>query len=319
MGLTTVAEALQRLGHPADHRPARPIYHGPSGTLLSLGIPDEQRRTAWVGVWISSTGVDFLGPAPAAPGPSIGHQLTGDAARLFDLLAEAGRTYLERVEEIDSKVAELQARGRTVPLTEVWSLQRELAGLRAQIGRAVMVAVESGGPLSASFPGFVNALPSITGELERLRDLAANVAQSLSDLILLRNAEDSNRIADTANELSRLSNRIAALANTSNVRMLGLSYIALVLGLVSAVVLIPNTAATILGMPSAGWVPGAWVDVVLVVLAGLPIVLVFSRPWVRRLLGDLRAYEGRASEGIEDIPELHEGAGSAPPPGGRSR
>ncbi|MGI0132900.1 MAG: hypothetical protein ACREDK_07430 [Thermoplasmata archaeon] len=313
MAVRTVPEALALLGHPPDRIPARPVFHGSAGTLLSLGLPDERRHYAWVGVWLAPSGVEFLGALPTTPGPSIGHQLTGDAARLFDLLAEAARHYLERVEEIDTQVANLQAKGRTVPLAEVWSLQRDLAGIRSQVGRAVVIAAESGGPLSPSFPGFVDALPSITGELERLRDLAANVAQSLSDLILLRNAEDSNRIAETANELSRLSNQIAALANTSNVRMLGLSYIALVLGLVGAVVLIPNTAATILGMPSAGWVPGSWVVVALVLLAVVPLFVVFSRPWVLRLLRDLRAYEGRAAEGIDDIPEL------SPDPNPKSR
>ena len=313
MAFKTVPAALQHLGRPADSPPGRPVYHTSSGTLLTIGIPDEKLHYAWAGVFISKAGVEFLGPAPTAPGPSIGHQLAGDSARLFDLLAEAGRTYLERVEEVDSRVASLQAKGRSVPIGEVWSLQRELAGVRAQIGRAVVISVECGGPLAPSFPGFVAALPSITGELERLRDLAANVAQSLSDLILLRNAEDSNRIAETANELSRLSNQIAALANTSNLRMLGLSYIALVLGLVSAVVLIPNTAATILGMPSAAWVPGEWVDVVLVVLAVLPLALVFSRPWVRRLVRELRTYETRAAEGVADLPEIRTDLAPKPP------
>jgi hypothetical protein len=86
--------------------------------------------------------------------------------------------------------------------------------------------------------------------------------------------------------------------------MLGITYIALVLGLVSAAVLIPNTAATILGMPTAAWVPGLWVDVTLILLIVVPIVLIFSRPWVRVMVGSLRDSELRVGEGIRDLPEL---------------
>ena len=310
-GVRTVPEALQLLGLPPDRPPSRPILHGAAGTLGAIALPDEKGQLSWVGVWVAGDKVTFLGQAMPGPGPSVGHRLKGDAARLFDLLSEAGRTYLERVEEVDARLATLQEKGRSVPLSEVWALQRRVSGTRAQIGRALVLAAEFGGPLGADFPGFAEALPSLSGELTRLRELTASVSQSLSDLILLRNAEDSNRLADTANELTRLSNRIASLANTSNVRMLGLSYIALVLGLTSVVVLIPNTGATILGMPSAGWVPGLWVDVVLVALAVVPLVLVFSRPWVVRVLDDIRSYEGRASEGVDDLPEL--GADPNPP------
>ncbi|MCI4318139.1 MAG: hypothetical protein L3J96_06325 [Thermoplasmata archaeon] len=302
--IRTVAEALQLLGLSPDRAPSRPILHGPAGTLGSIALRDEKSKLSWVGVWVAGDQVSFLGPVPPGPGPSVGHHLEGNAARLFDLLADAGRIYLERVEEIDAQLATLQEKGRSVPLSEVWALQRRVAGTRAQIGRALVIAAEFGGPFGAAFPGFPDALPSLSGELTRLRELAASVSQSLSDLILLRNAEDSNRLADTANELSRLSNRIASLANTSNVRMLGLSYIALVLGLTSVVVLIPNTAATILGMPSAGWVPGLWVDLILVVLAVVPLYLVFSRRWVLRMLNDLKSYENRVSEGVDDLPEM---------------
>ena len=81
------------------------------------------------------------------------------------------------------------------------------------------------------------------------------------------------------------------------------STFALILGLVSAAVLIPNTAATILGMPSAGWVPGAWVDVVLVLLGLIPILVIFTRPWVVGMLRTLRESEVRVTEGIADLPE----------------
>jgi hypothetical protein len=86
--------------------------------------------------------------------------------------------------------------------------------------------------------------------------------------------------------------------------MLGIAYVALILALVSAVVLIPTTAATILGMPSAGWVPGLWVDVILVVLAIVPIAVVFSRPWVKGVLRSLGSVEARTREGLRDLPEI---------------
>ena len=157
-----------------------------------------------------------------------------------------------------------------------------------------------------------------TAELVRVRELALSVQEGLSDLILLRNAEESNRIAEAANALSRTSNRIAALANISNIRMLGLTYIALVLGLVSAAVLIPNTGATILGMPSAAWIPGWWVVVVLTVLAVVPIWAIFSRRFVRRILVDLEDAERRAQEGVVDLPEVSDAEavrGVGPTPG----
>jgi len=148
------------------------------------------------------------------------------------------------------------------------------------------------------------ALPAVVHGLEGIQNLSGNTQQALRDLILLRNAEDANRIAEAANQLSATSNRIAALANTSNIRMLGLAYLALVLGLVSAVVLIPNTAATILGMPSAAWVPGLWVTIVVVITAAIPLVLVFSRPWVLQMLRGMKSYEFRSEEGLGDLPEI---------------
>jgi hypothetical protein len=137
-----------------------------------------------------------------------------------------------------------------------------------------------------------------------LDGLSNGIAQGVRDLVSIRNAVESNRLAESANRLGEVSNRVAALANTSNLRMLGVAYIALVLALVSAVVLIPNTAATILGVPGAAWVPGIWIVIILVVLAVVPIAIVFSRPWVLRTLRGLPAFEVRSGEGLEDLPEV---------------
>lgn len=303
MASVPAAEAFAAFHRPGNGAPRPPILHGTPGTLITYGLPGDDGRLVWAGVWIRPDGLRFLEGEPPITGPGAAHGLTGASAELFDRYVTAARTFLERIEEVDEELADTQQKGRSVPLDEVWRLTRRIAVLRAQIGRCLVGLAECG-RFSESFPGFPAALPAAAAELVRLQELAQGVHQALSDLILLRNAEESNRIAEAANELSRVSNRIASLANTSNIRMLGITYVALVLGLVSAVVLIPNTAATILGMPSAAWVPGLWVDVILVVLAVVPLVLVFSRPWVRVLLASLAGSEVRAAEGLHDLPEL---------------
>jgi hypothetical protein len=303
MTAVTVADALVAFGRSSGDPPGHPVLHGSAGTLVTYGLPDAMGALHWVGVWISDGEVRFLGGAPVPTGAAAAHGLKGASAGLFELLVAASRTFLERIEEIDENLAETQEKGRSVPLSEIWRLQRRVAIIRAQIGRSIVGFTECT-RFPEVFPGLTEAAPAVDAELTRVQQLAESVRQALSDLILLRNAEESNRIADAANQLSKTSNRIAALANTSNIRMLGLTYVALVLGLVSAVVLIPNTGATILGMPSAAWVPGYWVDVILVVLALVPLVLVFSRRWVLAMLRGIRGYETRVTEGIQDLPEL---------------
>jgi hypothetical protein len=300
---TGFAEVLKELGDHPDRPPPHAVQHGAAGTLLALRVPTAT-GSSWQGAWIRPDRVEFLGEPPQTSGLSRSFHLTGDSATLIDLLAGAARAYIEQAEAIDEHLTKLQSRGRELPASAIWERQRQVATLRASIGRAVVVVAEVGGPSVARFPGVETALAAVAREVDRSRELAAAVQQSLSDLILLRSAEEANRIAEAANQLSRTSNRIAELANISNIRMLGLTYLALLIGLVGAVVLIPNTAATILGMPSAGWVPGLWVDVVLVVLAIVPFVAVFSRPWVKRILRDLGHAEGRAQEGVADLPEV---------------
>ncbi|HKS59808.1 MAG TPA: hypothetical protein VJS68_03410 [Thermoplasmata archaeon] len=302
MAVGSIREALQELGYARAESPPRPVLHGRTGSLVSFALLD-LKGPVWVGLWIDSTGARVFSNRPSE-GPGSFHGLSGVAAEIFDLFAEAARGYLERTEEVDAKLAQLQEKNRILPVNEVWKLQREMAVIRAHIGRALVAAAELAGPAGRSLPGFHEALPSLVGELSRVQDVAANVRQALSDLVLLRDAEQSNRLADVANQLSRASNRVAALANISNIRMLGLTYIAFILAIVTAVVLFPNTGATILGMPSAAWVPGIWVDVILIVLTVVPLVLVFSRPWVRQLLGAIGSYEFRATEGMEDLPEV---------------
>ncbi|HTT25484.1 MAG TPA: hypothetical protein VMH90_00785 [Thermoplasmata archaeon] len=303
MATDGLPEALAAFGLSPGELPRHPVLHRAAGTLLTFRLPGPDGSSAVEGAWVRPDGVRFYGPRGVSPGASLGHGLSGTSAELFDRWAEAVRRFLEAIEEVDSRLDELESKGSTIPTAEVWQLQRTTVGLRAQIGRAIVAAAECAGPLKASFPKFDDAYPSLLGELLRVQGLAANVQQALSDLILLQNARQSNRIAEIANDLSKSSNRIAQLANISNIRMLGITYIALLLGLVSAAVLIPNTAGTILGMPSAAWVPGYWVDAILVILGVLPIVVIFSRPWVVAMLRTLSASEARVTEGVEDLPE----------------
>ena len=304
MSGVSLTEALTALGRPPTIAPRHPVIHGAAGTLISFGLPSESGSVHTIGLWITSEEIQFLDPEPKITPAATAHGLSGASAQLFELFLGAGRSYLERIEEIDERLAEQQEKGRSVALSEVWSLQRQLAQVRAHIGRALVGVSECSGRYADRFPGFPEAATTPTGELVRVRELASSVQDGLSNLILLRNAEESNRIAESANQLSTTSNRIAALANTSNIRMLGLTYIALVLGLVSAAVLIPNTGATILGMPSAAWVPGGWVDVIIVVLAVVPLWLIFSRRFVLNILRDVTDSEKRAEEGIKDLPEI---------------
>ncbi|MCI4326109.1 MAG: hypothetical protein L3K16_00495 [Thermoplasmata archaeon] len=300
---TTLADALTKLGDRPDRPPPHAVQHGAAGTLLSVCVPAPE-GPSWRGVWIQPDGVDFLGGVSPPSGLSRSFHLTGDAAKLVDLLVEATRGYIEQAEEVDERLTNLQRKGRDVTPSTIWALQREMAGLRANIGRAVVVAEEAGGPSIERFPGAETALGALGREVDRSRELAVAVQQSISDLILLRSAEEANRIAEAANQLSRTSNRIAELANISNIRMLGLTYIAMVIAIVGTVVLIPNTGATILGMPSAGWVPGWLVDATLIILGAIPMAIVFSRPWIQRILRDLAPAESRAVEGLQDLPEL---------------
>ena len=299
-----MAEALTALGRKASSPPRSPILYGSAGTLISVATLGPGGIPQWAGVWLTSGSIQFLGKAPEPSGLSELSHLPDPARRLVDLVQEAARSYLERLEEIDSRLNLLQAKHSSVPLTEIATMQRQVAVVREHAGRALALATLLDGPFGQRFPELPKALPAVVHGLEGIQNLSGNTQQALRDLILLRNAEDANRIAEAANQLSATSNRIAALANTSNIRMLGLAYLALVLGLVSAVVLIPNTAATILGMPSAAWVPGLWVTIVVVITAAIPLVLVFSRPWVLQMLRGMKSYEFRSEEGLGDLPEI---------------
>ncbi|MGD0250584.1 MAG: hypothetical protein ABSB97_06850 [Thermoplasmata archaeon] len=285
---------------------------GREGTLLTLATLDDQGRPTWHGLWIGRSKTVAVGATVPSSLLSESSHLSGTSAHLVDLLQAAARSYVEFLEGIASRFDQLEARADPPPLDELVALQRAVAAARQHVVRVTVLVADLEGPLGTSFPGISGALATVRSEVGQLEALSSGLAQGVRDLVAIRNALEANRLAEAANRLGESSNRIAALANTSNLRMLGVAYLALFLALVSVVILFPNTAATILGMPSAAWVPGLWVDVVLVVLAIVPMVLIFSRPWVRRMLSGLATYESRSAEGLADLPEIPPGAANDP-------
>jgi hypothetical protein len=300
----TVSEALAAVGHVGKTLPLRPVLHGTGGTVLLLTTLDAEGAATPLGLWVAKDGIRRLGPAPPSSLLAEGLHLREPTANLVNLLQAAARSYIERLEAIAEQVDTVEDRWQTISLEELGQLHWTYRELRKSLGRFSVAVQELDGPLGEHFPGLEKALPRVQAELAHLEETSGGLGQSIRDLLALRNAAESNRLAEATNRLGEVSNQIAAVANTSNIRMLGIAYVALVIALVSVVVLIPNTAATILGMPSAAWVPGWLVDVVLVVLATLPLLVVFSRPWVRGMLRGLGMIEARTREGLRDLPEI---------------
>jgi hypothetical protein len=299
-----ISDALRAVGHTGPTLPLRPVLRGAGGTVLLVTTLDAGGVATPLGLWVSSDGIRRLGPPAPASLLTEGLHLRDPTANLVNLLQAAARSYIERLEAIAELVDGVEDRWESISLAEIGRLHWTYRDLRKSLGRFSVAVQELDGPLGERFPGLEKALPRIQAELAHLEEYSGGIGQTIRDLLALRNAAESNRLSEATNRLGVVSNQIAAVANTSNIRMLGIAYVALVLALVSVVVLIPNTAATILGMPSAGWVPGLWVDVILILLATLPLVLVFSRPWVRGMLRGLGSIEARTREGIGDLPEV---------------
>jgi hypothetical protein len=300
----SIADALAAVGHAGLTPPRRSVIWTRDATLLTLATLDADGRTTWHGLLLSRGSARAVGPPPPESLLAESSRLTGPTGALVDLLQAAYRSYADRLEELGVRVDALEVRDEAPSIADLGSLNRSLAAARKHVARIALLVTALEGPLGIDFPELADHLGPIQIEVAHLESLSTGLSQTVRDLLSLRNAVESNRLADAANELGRVSNRIAALANNSNVRMLGVAYLAFVIALVSVVVLIPNTAATILGMPSAAWVPGIWVDVILVLLAIVPLAVVFSRPWVLRLLRGVGGYEARSSEGISDLPEV---------------
>ncbi len=302
-GEESLADALTAIGHPGLSSSRRPVLRGASATLLTLATLDATGAPTWHGLWIDAKGFRALG-APVPPSTLVGTSTAPATVALISLVQEANRAYVQRLEAIGGRLDALEGKPDPAPLSELGAMLHALAGARKHIVRLEILVAELEGELGRQFPGVDSYVATARSEVDHLDELSSGLAQAVRDLVAIRNAVEANRLAAAANRIGEASNRIAALANTSNLRMLGVAYIALAIALVSVVVLIPNTAATILGMPSAGWVPGLWVDVILVVLAVVPLAVVFSRPWVRHTLGALAVSERRSAEGIADLPEV---------------
>jgi hypothetical protein len=292
------------IGHPGLASSRRPVLRNKDATLITLATLDRNGSPTWHALRIEKGGVRTIGPAPPHSLLIEGTALDPGTKNLVDLLQAAYRSYIDWLEALGGRLDVLESRPDPAPLSEMSALLHALAGVHKHITRLAILVADLDGPLGTHFPSLEPQMGSVRGEVSHLEGLSAGISQGVRDLVAIRNAIESNRLAEAANRIGDVSNRIATLANTSNLRMLGVAYIALVLALVSVVVLIPNTGATILGTPSAAWVPGVWVDVILVALAIVPLVLVFSRPWVRKTLRGLASYEIRSAEGLSDLPEV---------------
>jgi hypothetical protein len=302
--ISTLDEAASSVGYPDLGLSRRPVLRSAGTSLINLATLDPSGTPVWHGIWIDAEGIHPLGPEIPRSLLVEGSKAPAETLALVDLLQAACRSYVERLEVLGSRLDALEGKPDPAPLPELGALSHALAGARKQILRMETLVAELDGPLGSKFAALETFLPTVRTEVSHLDELSTGLAQAVRDLIAIRNSVEANELAAAANRLGEVSNRIAALANTSNLRMLGVAYIALVLALVSVVVLIPNTGATILGMPSAAWVPGVWVDLILVVLAIVPMLVVFSRPWVWNTLRGLPTFEGRTQEGLSDLPEV---------------
>jgi len=312
--VTTVAEALRTIHPQTSGVPRTVVTRGPAGTLLALGVFGPHGTLLWQGLWIAGGEVQLLGgPVPRSVRSSAA-PLSGPTALLVDLIESAMANYTERLIELDERIASWPATTASIPLGEMERTHHEAAEVRRRIVRLLSLVTQLGGPLSDAFPDIAKVLPEIEAESGRQEALSTQIQGVLRDIILLRNSMDGNRIAEAAVELGKTSNEISALANTSNIRMLGIAYLALVIALIGAVVLIPNTTATILGMPSAEWVSGFWVVVIVAVTAVVPIVIVFTRPWVVTLMRGLGGFERTSREGLQDLPEVSPTAAASTAP-----
>jgi hypothetical protein len=301
--VSTLSEALTAVGHPGLTPSRSPVLRNADATLITLATLDAGGQAVWHGLWITGKDVRVLGPESPTSLLVRGRKVAPGTASLVDLLQAAVRSYLQWLDVLGERLDQLELRPDPAPLSDLSSLLHALAGTRKHVVRLEVLVAELDGPLGEQFAGLSDLLVTLRTEVAHLGELSTGLAQATRDLVAIRNSVEANQLAAAANRIGETSNRIAALANTSNIRMLGVAYVALAIAIVSVVVLIPNTGATILGMPSAAWVPGYWVDLILIVLAIVPGVLVFTRPWVLRMLRGLPSDERRTSEGLTDLPE----------------
>lgn len=306
-GPKNLKEAYLSLGLNPDRRPGHVVNRRHGQVLLHLGLIDRSFVVEPIALWSDGTSVqvvDSRGEFHPEVTPSAELHIYGGAAVVLDMMAQISRMALERIEDVDRGLAELEQDPLHAPLLRVLELKRKVAIVREELGRAITglsdlvegrVLTFTGGPPSS--------FQTMEQELLRLRDLTQATQSGLTDIFMIRQTDQANQLQMVANRMAAVSNRIAELSNISNIRMLGLSYVTLILAVVATVVLFPNTAATILGMPSASNVPTIVVWMVLVGTAVAPIAWFASQGWIRELFSGMRRYEARVTEGLADLPE----------------
>jgi hypothetical protein len=306
-GPRNLAEAYQALGLPPDRRPGHVINRRRGQVMIHLGTVEPDFSIRPLAIWSNGTELKVLttsGEFHAESPLSTEFHLTGGAAVSFEVFVQIARASLERIEDVDRKLGELEKDPLRAPLVKVLELKRHMGVIRAELGRAITGLAEvQEGRIVVAPEGPPAALPTVREELLRLRDMTQATQSALTDIFMIRQTDQANQLQLVSNRMASVSNRIAELANISNIRMLGLSYVTLILAVVATVILFPNTAATILGMPSAAGIPNIVVYMALVGTAVAPIAWFASQRWIRDLFKGMARYEARVTEGIADLPE----------------
>ena len=275
--------------------------------MVHLADLDPQFHARAMALWSDGTRVEVLtegGIFHPELTPSTELHLPPGSAQVFDAFVHLSRNALERIEDVDRGLAELEKDPLHAPPLKVMELKRKVASVREELGRGITALADLSERRLLPVPEVaVGPFRSLEQELLRLREMTSSTQLSLSDLFLIRQTELANQLQTMANRMTAVSNRIAQLANISNIRMLGLSYVTLILSVVATVILFPNTAATILGMPSAANIDPMIVWMVLIGSATAPIAWFVSQKWIRDLFKGMVRYEARVEEGMTDLPE----------------
>jgi hypothetical protein len=306
-GPKNLRDAYLALGLDPDKRPGQVVNRRKGQVMVHLGLIDASFEARPLAFWSDGSSLKVLvaeGEFHPEITPSAEYHLSGGIAAAFDAFVQIGRTVLERIEDVERGLAVLEKNPLQAPPVRVLELKRQLADVREELGRSItgLADLQEGRITPVTL---VESSPfrTIQEEFFRLRDLTQATQTALTDIFMIRQTEQANELQLVSNRIAVVSNRIAELSNISNIRMLGLSYVTLILAVVATVILFPNTAATILGMPSASNIPAIIVWMVLVGTAVGPIAWFVSQPWIREMFRGMKRYEARVQEGITDLPE----------------
>jgi hypothetical protein len=275
--------------------------------MVHLGLLTEDFQPLPLAFWADGTHLKVLvdgGEFHPEVQPSVEYHLTGGIATAFDAFVQINRTTVERLEDVERGLAELEKDPLNAPPLRVLELKRQVGSIREELGRAITGLTDMEEGRVVPLPeGAMSALRTVEQEMIRIRDMIQATQSALTDIFMIRQTEQANQLQLVSNRMAAVSNRVAELSNISNIRMLGLSYVTLILAVVATVILFPNTAATILGMPSAAGVPTVVVYMVLVGTAVAPMAWFLSQGWIRDLFRGMSRYEARVNEGMGDLPE----------------